>query len=239
MRAAAFLMACVTSRCVALGIHIKNAMVNRLQNLRSSLESFFQCVWRSPLFGALAHRGTWSVFAQRRPRISLEGFRALGISLCSEKKGQASVEAALVLPILLLALAILLQPIFVLYTRAVMHEAAAEGVRVLMSYEGSGAVSQESVHSYIQRRLSAVPNIAAFHTGGLEGWLIAFEGSGSTQKVSVKVEGCFRPLPILGIVASMLGEVRGNEVVLTVQVDQFAHPSWLQDTYSTWVSEWD
>ena len=41
------------------------------------------------------------------------------------------MEAALFLPTIMLLLALLLQPAFLLYTRAVMQQAASEGLRVL------------------------------------------------------------------------------------------------------------
>lgn len=159
-------------------------------------------------------------------------------SLCSEELGQASVEAAFMLPILMLLLALLLQPAFLLYTRSVMQQAAAEGARVLMTYEGSSEFSEEACRAYVARRLEAVPNIAAFHVGGSDSWTIETSGGASSEKVSVVVEGLLRPLPLVGITASMLGEVQGDEVVLRVEVEQSARPSWLENNYSSWISEW-
>lgn len=168
----------------------------------------------------------------------LSSLQEYATSFCFEDRAQASVEAALLLPILMLLLVILLQPAFVLYTKAVMGQAAAEGARVLMTYEGTSNVSKEAVLSYVRRRLSAVPNVNVFHAGGLEDWLIDLEGDAGSEKVSVTVEGSLKPLPLLGIVASMLGEARGNELVLKVKVTQIARPSWLEGSYTTWVSEW-
>lgn len=179
-----------------------------------------------------------------------EALRALETLLCFEEHsepgflgvrettGQASVEAALMMPVLMLLLALLLQPAFLLYTRAVMQQAAAEGVRVLMTSETSGRVVDEACRAYVLRRLSAVPNIAAFHTGGSAGWVIEVEGDAASTNVTVSVEGKLRPLPLVGILAQMLGEVDGDEVRIKVCITQASRPSWLEGSYGSWASEW-
>lgn len=159
--------------------------------------------------------------------------------LMRDQSGQASVEAAVLLPTMMLLLALLLQPVFLLYTRSVMQQAASEGIRTLMTCENAGEVSQEACKSYIKRRLSAVPNVSAFHKGGAEGWSVEIEGDSSTSKVSVCVEGKLRPLPLVGVLAQMLGEVQGDEILIKVKVNQTARPSWLSGSYSSWASEWE
>ena len=144
---------------------------------------------------------------------------ACGTSFCSEALGQASVEAAAFIPVIMLLLALLLQPAFLLYTRSVMQQAAAEGVRVLATREMGGAGDDAACEAYVKRRLRAVPDVAAFHTGECEGRL--------------------RPLPLLGVLAQMLGEPDGDEVVLRVEVTGGARPDWLEGGYGEWVTMWD
>lgn len=160
-------------------------------------------------------------------------------SCCSEACGQASVEAAACLPVLMLLLAMLLQPVFVLYTRSVMQQAAAEGVRVLVTREPGGAADDEACEAYVLRRLAAVPNMAAFHVGGSDGWDVTVSGDAGSDEVSVEIEGRLRPLPLVGILARLLGEADGDEVVLRVGVSERARPEWLEGGYGDWILAWE
>lgn len=172
----------------------------------------------------------------------LAGLRRLAASRtssCSERLGQATVEAAACLPVAMLLLAMLLQPAFLLYTRAVMQQAAAEAARVLATRSGEGATDDEACRAFALRRLAAVPNVAAFHVGGEEGWEVALDGDGSSGEVTVEIEGRLRPLPLVGILAQMLGDAEGDEVVLHVSVSEDTRAGWLKGGYSDWVSMWD
>lgn len=161
---------------------------------------------------------------------------ACGTSFCSEALGQASVEAAAFIPVIMLLLALLLQPAFLLYTRSVMQQAAAEGVRVLATREVGGAGDDAACEAYVKRRLRAVPDVAAFHTGE---WEVELSGDSMSREVRVGVEGRLRPLPLLGVLAQMLGEPDGDEVVLRVEVTGGARPDWLEGGYGEWVTMWD
>ena len=168
---------------------------------------------------------------------------ACGTSFCSEALGQASVEAATFVPVIMLLLALLLQPAFLLYTRSVMQQAAAEGVRVLATREVGGAGDDAACEAYVKRRLRAAPDVAAFHTGE---WEVELSGDSTSREVRVGVEGRLRPLPLLGVLAQMLGvlaqmlgEPDGDEVVLRVEVTGGARPDWLEGGYGEWVTMWD
>lgn len=161
---------------------------------------------------------------------------ACGTSFCSEALGQASVEAAAFIPVIMLLLALLLQPAFLLYTRSVMQQAAAEGARVLATREVGGAGDDAACEAYVKRRLRAVPDVAAFHTGE---WEIELSGDSTSREVRVGVEGRLRPLPLLGVLAQMLGEPDGDEVVLRVEVTGGTRPDWLEGGYGEWVTMWD
>ena len=159
-------------------------------------------------------------------------------SCCSEVLGQASVEAALFLPVLMLLLALLLQPAFALYTRCVMEQAASEGLRALATSGSSIAAGNDACVSYVRRRLRAVPDVAAFHVGGEEGWEVACAGSSGSGRASVEIVGRFRPLPLVGLLSSAFGEVDGDEVVLRVNASEETRPSWLEGDYASWVAMW-
>lgn len=163
---------------------------------------------------------------------------AFATSCCFEQAGQASVEAALFLPTIMLLLALLLQPAFLLYTRAVMQQAASEGLRVLATREKQGAATEEACVSYVRRRLGAVPNAEAFHVGGADGWEVSCEGDASCEQVSVEVTGRLRPLPLVGVLAAALGEADGELVVVRVRVTERARSEWLEGSYADWVSMW-
>lgn len=159
-------------------------------------------------------------------------------SLSSERAGQASVEAALFLPVLMLLLALLLQPAFALYTRCVMEQAASEGLRAVATSGASAASSQDACAAYVRRRLRAVPDVPAFHVGGEDGWQIECVGSSSMGQASVRVAGRLRPLPLVGLLGTVFGEVKDGEVVLRVEVSENTRPDWLGGDYGGWISIW-
>lgn len=150
-----------------------------------------------------------------------------------EERGQATIEAAALLPTLMLLFGILLQPACLLYTRAVMRGAAAEVVRVIGT---SSSVPDEDCRDFVLRRLKAVPEVPLFHVGGRSDWDVSFERG--VGVVTVSISGHLRPLPLLGITAAALGERDGAGVRLDVQVTERTRPTWLGGDYASWVSVW-
>ena len=159
-------------------------------------------------------------------------------SRCSETTGQATVEAAALLPAVMLVLAMLLEPAFLLYTHTMMQQAAAETARALVTRAEGVGVTEEACRAYALRRLAAVPDVAAFHVGGEAGWEVSLEGDASSAEVSVQIVGRARPLPLVGILAGFVGELEGDEVVLRASVRERARPEWLEGGYGEWVSVW-
>lgn len=156
-------------------------------------------------------------------------------SFCSEQSGQASVEAALLLPVLMLCLALLTQPMCLLYTRSVMQSAAAEGCRLLATSQ-AGSYQDGELEQYVRRRLEAVPQADIFRAGD---WRIELTGNASSVQVGVAIAGHARPLPLVGVVASMLGPLdAGGNVELKVEVSRPARPSWVEGGYSAWLATW-
>ena len=155
-------------------------------------------------------------------------------------RGQATVEAALLIPALLLVLVIAVQPGIVLFDRVVMESAAAEGCRAL---ETASAADEGEVVEYVQRRLGAVPAVSAFHEGL---WDIKVQGAGqSGQCVSVRISHGYRPLPLVGQGMGLLGLVGGNGLVRQeVFREMSSHDEWALESvfglsYESWIDRWE
>lgn len=143
------------------------------------------------------------------------------------------MEAAVLLPTVLALLALLVQPICVLYTRSVMWGAAAETARV-----AACARSMDVCRSYALRRLDAVPEASVFHVGGRDDWQVGVTRSGDCRTSQVEIAGHLRPLPILGDAACALMERDGGGVVVRVSVSEQVRPSWLEGSYGSWMQMW-
>lgn len=154
-------------------------------------------------------------------------------------EGQATVEAAFILPVLLLCLGLLLQPACLLYTRAVMQAAAAEGCEVMAVRPASVGTSDLANRAYVLRRLKAVPEVPLFHQGGSQGWHIEMEGGGASGTARVRIETTARPLPLLGLLPALLGQLDGEgNVRLSVEVEVATRPEWVEGSYESWSSAW-
>lgn len=156
-----------------------------------------------------------------------------------DEEGQATVEAALLLPAMMVCMALLIQPACMLYTRAVMESAAAEACRLVATTPSVTAVSKQAYEAYVLRRLSGVPDLDLFHCGGREGWLITMEGATASHSASVTIETAVRPLPLLGVIPALLGRTdSAGNVVVRVEVTTTTRPSWLEGDYDGWASLW-
>ena len=147
--------------------------------------------------------------------------------------GQATVEAAVLLPSVMLVFALLLQPVCLSYTRAVMRGAAGECARAVATAYGSDTAS---CRSYALRRLAAVPEVPLFHVGGQGDWDIRIERT--DKRVSVQIRGHARPLPLLGALTALASMRDGQGVVLSVSVDERVRPDWLGGDYDAWQTVW-
>lgn len=153
--------------------------------------------------------------------------------LLAGTSGQATVESAVLLPSLMLLFALLLQPVCLSYTRAIMRSAAGECARAAATAYG-GDVS--ACEAYARRRLRAVPEVPLFHVGGDADWTIAINRSSS--HVDVSIEGHARPLPLMGAVASLASGSDGSGVVLRVSLSQDTRASWVGGDYGSWQKMW-
>lgn len=149
-----------------------------------------------------------------------------------QNEGQASVEAAMLIPSLLVVVALLVQPACLLYTRSVMSGAASEAARLALT-----AASADEVTSFVKRRLKAVPDVGVFHAGGQDDWAVSVSGLG-TAKPKVGIEGHARPLPLMAAIAGAVAGSDGSGVVLSVSEEVDARAGWVQGKYSDWVGIW-
>ena len=159
-----------------------------------------------------------------------------------DERGQGTVEAAVVIPVLFLLLLLLLQPGIVLYDRLIMGGAAAEGCRLLATATGDMSGSCEA---FIRHRLAAVPQHECFHVHrGTCSWVIDLEGGESSPTATVRIRNELRPLPLFDAGAKLLGLTNGNgNLEIEESVTMPTQPDWVSSSElglapSTWIGAW-
>lgn len=160
---------------------------------------------------------------------------------CSNK-GQATVEAAFVVPLFLTAILLLAQPGIILYDRMVMEAAASEGCRMLAT---NGAGAQGVCRDFVLRRLGAVPPHDLFHvhSSGCS-WDVRVEGSEAEGTAAVSIENKVKPLPLIGLGVGFLGLLDADGCLpLSVEASCDTQPSWVSaDQFSegpaAWIGGW-
>ena len=163
----------------------------------------------------------------------------------SAECGQATVEAAVLIPVLFMALLLLLQPGILLYDRLVMQAAAAEGCRLLATKTDVVGNMDGSCEAFVRHRLGAVPPHDCFHVhrGGCS-WDIDLAGDEGAQTVSVTIKNHVRPLPLLDVGATLLGltDASGN-LQIEVSASLPTQPAWVDGTEAgrdpaAWIGAW-
>lgn len=149
-------------------------------------------------------------------------------------RGQTTVEAAVMLPTLMVLMALLTQPVCMAYTRMVMAHAAFETLRVLATTR-----DERDARAYALRRLRAVPEASLFHVGGERDWDVGVARADEGRMATVDISGHVRPLPFFGFLASAMGEHDATGVVLRVSAQSAVRPSWVGGDYEDWQEMWD
>lgn len=146
--------------------------VNRQLSTRWYWWHFSQLYLRLERCGTRRMRAAWSSWLKCHSPIRFRD-QALSevckISFCSEVKAQASIEAALCLPLIMLLFMLLLQPAVLLYMRSMMERAATQTARVIATRGSNTVVNDAALRAYAVRRLSSVPHAAIFHVGADSG----------------------------------------------------------------------
>lgn len=184
----------------------------------------------------------------KRRRASRVG--SIGIAGCeggvlADCRGQATVEAAYLIPVVFLLLLLLIQPGILLYDRMVMESAAAEGCRLLATKTESLGSSDEACEAYIKRRLGAIPPQDQFHIhGGGCSWEIETNGGESSGYAEVTIRNKVKLLPLLDVGGTLLGLTGATgELSLETTVRMQVQPDWVGSSefgYNppAWVEKW-
>lgn len=153
-----------------------------------------------------------------------------------EQAGQATVEAAVLVPVILLVLALMCQPAILAYDRMVMGAAAGQGARMLATRPaGSPDFGYKAA---IEDQLAAIPDIAIFHADGPR-WDIELAGDEESGEVRVKIAAAVEPLPLVRLGAAALGALDGQgRFRLEVECTEDTRQEWLGGSPSGWVSQW-
>lgn len=144
--------------------------------------------------------------------------------------GQATVEGAFLIPVILLLLMLLIQPGILLYDRMVMSAAASEGCRLLATRPAGEYGAEAAYKGYVLNRLGAVPQQDNFHvhTSGCS-WVVELTGDESTEQVGVSIETKVKPLPFFDFGAAALGLTDANGYFTQkVQAQRTVYSQWVQ-----------
>ncbi len=159
------------------------------------------------------------------------------MSWLSDNRGQATVEAAFLLPVLFLVFGMFIQPIALLYNRCVMEAAAAEGCRVYATNTGDEALCR----AYVIRRLGAVPNLSIFHDT-TQDWEVTFSQD-EDGGVGVGITNHATPLPLFGVTSGLVSDIDSSgKIVQSVSVDSSSIPGWVAELDSgpaEWIGAWE
>lgn len=141
------------------------------------------------------------------------------------------------LPTFLTLILLALQPVCLLYTRAVMESAAAETARLMTTTTAEDDDLKEftrppACRSAQRFDLSCRRAVVV----GYRAWPGPVPGGVSAVSVSGKV----KPLPVIGAFArAMGGTAEGGYVELKVDVSYQSRPEWLEGDYDSWIAAWD
>ena len=162
-----------------------------------------------------------------------------------DTRGQGTVEAAVVIPVLFLLLLMLLQPGILLYDHVVMGNAAAEGCRLLATATDATGSMQGSCEAFVRHRLAAVPQHDCFHVHGSGcSWDIRLSGDEASATVTVTIANEVKPLPLFDAGSKLLGLTNGNgNLTITESATMQTQPDWAWSspsgsTPADWIGAW-
>ena len=160
------------------------------------------------------------------------------------QSGQASVEAAYLIPILFVLVLLLIQPTILLYNQMVMQAAASEGCRMLMTNTVVAESTEEKCESYIIRRLGAIPPQENFHIHEKEcSWEIELVGSEMSEQVEVVIKNRVKLLPLFDMAGTLLNLYDASDSYRQeVRVTMPTQPDWVTSSEfglnpSRWVTK--
>ena len=151
-------------------------------------------------------------------------------------KGQATVEAACMIPVACLLVLIMLQPALLLMNHVVMECVANDVCRFMVTQPLES--SNQKVHEYALRRLNAVPDISVLHKGE---WDVQVYYDEESRELNVAIAHAVKPLPLIGVGLGFIGalDMRGC-VSQQVVVKRVLHSDWEYGQGldpQTWITE--
>lgn len=157
--------------------------------------------------------------------------------------GQASLEAAFLIPLMLLLSMMLIQPAILLYNRSVMHAAASESLRVMATMP-QASNKQELMKSFIIRRLGSLPEIDIFHVGIKDSWEIRLQEDKPQTKQKVSVSHRVRLLPLFDTLLRAFQVSGDGSIQQEITVESTSQPRWVQKSEwgvvpERWVKSWE
>lgn len=159
--------------------------------------------------------------------------------------GQATVEAAFLIPVIFVVLLMLIQPAILLYDRMVMSGAAAEGCRMLITRSASSGLSDDEYREAVKRHLGSIPQQENFHVheGGCS-WNIELAGDETSSQATVAIRTKVHLLPLFDFGSVLLGvaDEDGN-IEISVSVTEPTQNTWVADSElglspKAWVEKW-
>lgn len=165
------------------------------------------------------------------------------LRICRNINGQATVEAAIMIPVIFLIILILIQPCLVLFDLIIMNSAAIETCRVLST---AASVDKNSLcEQYARRRLSAIPQQENFHYHK-DGCSYQFEfvGDQNSSFVSVEITNEIKPLPLINIFVDAFGMLNANKCLAIKSKQELSlKPSWVfknpdNENVDKWIGKW-
>lgn len=150
------------------------------------------------------------------------------LKIHTNNKGQATVEAAIMIPVIFIILLLLIEPGILFYDYCVMNSAAAETCRVLSTQDNNN--KQKVCEAFARRRLSAIPQQDNFHLHSTGcSYQIQLEGSQDSNEVSVKIINEVKPLPLIGFLSDVLGILNANKCFeINANCTQKQRPDWVK-----------
>ena len=145
------------------------------------------------------------------------------------ESAQSVVEAAFIIPVVMLLILLMLQPAIILYDRIVMNSAAGEACRLLATQSGKQGSPDNAYKQYVIRQLGAIPPVDIFPVHKPQcSWDIILEGNENLQEVKVTIKNKIKLLPLLGMAASLM-DCLDADGLYTISVDAKAivQPDWL------------
>lgn len=158
---------------------------------------------------------------------------------------QSTVEAAFMIPVLLVTALLLIQPGILLYDRMVMQGAATEACRLLATASAASGADAARCEEFVRNRLGSIPPADIFHVHGSGcSWDIGLEGNESSEEVCVTIKTEVRPLPLIDVGVAALGIGNGNgNLEVQVESRRQTQPGWVAGSEkgmspSGWIGAW-